>query len=223
MADAWEILYANSTLQTGDAWEHLNNQEGGGGGGYAVLADGLGITVDNSVHLVKMKKDKFLVSMQSDTQSINVANNFITASVDNNETAISLDNKYNITIDGAGAVYLEGEMITKQTGMDVVGYRAVVTNSDGDIIYADKDAIFDGKRVIGITTQSALTGTQCALAIGGNEIYNDSWTWDINKPIYLGDDGILLQVPPTEGFVLILGIPLEEKSIRVRVEMPIFL
>jgi hypothetical protein len=30
--DAWEILYDNSTLASGDAWEHLNNQEGGGGG-----------------------------------------------------------------------------------------------------------------------------------------------------------------------------------------------
>ena len=27
---AWEILTGNSTLQTGTAWEHLNNQAGGG-------------------------------------------------------------------------------------------------------------------------------------------------------------------------------------------------
>lgn len=29
--DAWETLIANSTLGSGDAWEHLNNQQGGGG------------------------------------------------------------------------------------------------------------------------------------------------------------------------------------------------
>jgi hypothetical protein len=28
---AWEILTGNSTLSSGTAWEHLNNQETGGG------------------------------------------------------------------------------------------------------------------------------------------------------------------------------------------------
>ncbi len=35
--DAWEILYDNSTLTTGDAWEHLNNQEGGGEGDIIIV------------------------------------------------------------------------------------------------------------------------------------------------------------------------------------------
>jgi len=30
MADAWALLIEHSTLTTGDAWAHLNNQEGGG-------------------------------------------------------------------------------------------------------------------------------------------------------------------------------------------------
>lgn len=30
MPDAWETLIANSSLVSGDAWEHLNAQEGGG-------------------------------------------------------------------------------------------------------------------------------------------------------------------------------------------------
>lgn len=32
MADAWTTLLTHSTLNSGDAWEHLNAQEGGGGG-----------------------------------------------------------------------------------------------------------------------------------------------------------------------------------------------
>ncbi len=31
MADAWSILFENSSLTSGDAWTHLNAQEGGGG------------------------------------------------------------------------------------------------------------------------------------------------------------------------------------------------
>ena len=33
MADAWTTLLEHSTLGSGDAWEHLNAQEGGGSGG----------------------------------------------------------------------------------------------------------------------------------------------------------------------------------------------
>ena len=32
MADAWTTLLVHSTLSSGDAWEHLNAQEGGDGG-----------------------------------------------------------------------------------------------------------------------------------------------------------------------------------------------
>ena len=31
MADAWATLLEHTTLSSGDAWNHLNNQEGGGG------------------------------------------------------------------------------------------------------------------------------------------------------------------------------------------------
>lgn len=41
MADAWETLIANSTLGSGDAWEHLNNQSGGGGGVGGVEVNGI--------------------------------------------------------------------------------------------------------------------------------------------------------------------------------------
>ena len=34
MVDAWSMLVGNSTLGSGDAWEHLNAQGGGTSGGY---------------------------------------------------------------------------------------------------------------------------------------------------------------------------------------------
>lgn len=49
--DAWEILKDNSTLSTGDAWEHLNNQNSGTGSGtgtgedYPVYIDALFVEV----------------------------------------------------------------------------------------------------------------------------------------------------------------------------------
>lgn len=46
MADAWEILIGNSSLVVGDAWEHLNAQEGDGESGYIVLPNGWEVEVD---------------------------------------------------------------------------------------------------------------------------------------------------------------------------------
>ena len=43
MADVWEILVANSSLVSGDVWEHLNAQEGGTGEN--VYADNIDIEV----------------------------------------------------------------------------------------------------------------------------------------------------------------------------------
>lgn len=44
MADAWTTLTAGSTIDDGDAWDHIQAQGGGGGTAtYLVLADGLGV------------------------------------------------------------------------------------------------------------------------------------------------------------------------------------
>ena len=53
MADAWEILTSHSTIQSGDAWEHLTHL-GSGPGGICVLADGMALSLcqgDNDIIL----------------------------------------------------------------------------------------------------------------------------------------------------------------------------
>jgi hypothetical protein len=49
MTTAWDQLIANSTLSSGTAWQHLQNQEGGGAGTGVVINDGL------HVELVEME------------------------------------------------------------------------------------------------------------------------------------------------------------------------
>ena len=46
MADAWETLVANSSLPSGDAWEHLNNQNGTGSGTVYVFGDPIEAIID---------------------------------------------------------------------------------------------------------------------------------------------------------------------------------
>lgn len=44
---AWEALLLHSTLQSGTAWQHLQNQQGGGGGTTVlVVNDGIDCEVD---------------------------------------------------------------------------------------------------------------------------------------------------------------------------------
>lgn len=64
MADAWEILFDNSTLGVGfDAWEHLNAQEGGTGG-TLVLSDGLEVEVEMKDYDVEIELADFDVEIE---------------------------------------------------------------------------------------------------------------------------------------------------------------
>lgn len=47
---AWTQLIANSTLTSGTAWQHLQNQQGGGGAGptYVVMNDGFNVDLEDT-------------------------------------------------------------------------------------------------------------------------------------------------------------------------------
>ena len=51
--DVWEILVSNSSLTTGDAWEHLNAQEGGGS--MTIFADDLQLQIDDEVFEIQIE------------------------------------------------------------------------------------------------------------------------------------------------------------------------
>ena len=88
--DAWETLTANSTIDTGDAWEHLLAQGGEGNADVVVLADGLGINIDNKAIATMVPTDEMTVSI-TDGQII--------AQVDGSEIAIHVQSdKLNVEI-----------------------------------------------------------------------------------------------------------------------------
>lgn len=70
MADAWEQLVTNSTIQSGDAWEHLLAQGGTGPGGSLVLLDGLEIIMEDAC--VDVELDLSPVSVEIETQEFDV-------------------------------------------------------------------------------------------------------------------------------------------------------
>lgn len=61
--DAWETLLVNSTLSSGDAWEHLNAQEGGGTSTYTILSDGLDVNMATNDSTVELDSTSFNVDV----------------------------------------------------------------------------------------------------------------------------------------------------------------
>ena len=74
--DAWETLTADSTITSGDAWEHLQAQ-GGGGGTYVILADGLEVDIDmeDVVVFVEPEQD-FIVEVETQEFEIELDTNY---------------------------------------------------------------------------------------------------------------------------------------------------
>ena len=70
---AWEQLISGSTIQQGDAWEHLLAQGGGTGSGsidYTILADGMAAEVANETVVVEI--DSQGISADVDNYSVGV-------------------------------------------------------------------------------------------------------------------------------------------------------
>jgi len=67
MPDAWDILYDNSSLDNGDAWEHLNAQEGGSGEVFYGIENGVSMS----------NETKEIQITESDSSNLTVVDNDI--------------------------------------------------------------------------------------------------------------------------------------------------
>lgn len=54
---AWTTLIANSTLQTGTAWQHLQNQQGGGGPAQVTFVDNIDVEVEDMLFEAELEAD----------------------------------------------------------------------------------------------------------------------------------------------------------------------
>lgn len=197
----------------------------GGPGGTLVLVDGLDVQLKQSPVEVGILSDKIGIDINKELYSINI-NRTPLINVDVAGDSINTTLKQqpiSINLSGGSIIVPEGDIMRKICAENVGGHRMVTVDSNGEILHADKDLILDGKQTIGMTLQAALAGSECEIAISGDEVIEPSWNWITTSSIYLGDDGILTQTAPTTGFVLIVAVPLTSTSIRVRIEMPIFL
>ncbi len=107
-------------------------------------------------------------------------------------------------------------------GQALGGHRGVIVGGDNKVYYGDQANLSHFNRVLGVTTGAVAQDDRASVRVGG-VMTEPSWNWDLDKFIYLGSSGLLTQTPPTTGFLLELGWPVNTTSIMVDIKLPVFL
>ncbi len=110
----------------------------------------------------------------------------------------------------------------KLAGEALGGHRGVIVGNDNRLYYADQSNLAHFNRVLGITTGAAGENDPASVRVGGI-MAEPSWAWDLDKFIYLGENGLLTQTPPGSGFLLEMGWPVNPTSMMVDIKLPLFL
>jgi hypothetical protein len=125
-----------------------------------------------------------------------------------------------VTIPGTELETIVGRYIA---GIVIGGHRVVRTEPDETIVYADKDDInIANDHLLGITNNAANIGDIVNVVTYG-PMEELTWAWDPTLLLFLGDDGLIVQVAPVVGFSVVLGFVLTPTRIFVDIQRPIIL
>jgi hypothetical protein len=110
--------------------------------------------------------------------------------------------------------------LTRVANDDLGGHRAVISNEDGTIDYADSSNLNHLGKVLGVSVQSVLEG-ESVNVIRGGLLEFEGWSWDVNLPVYLAQNGLLTQNPVSAGFSQIVGFAESPTGLFVNLREPI--
>lgn len=118
---------------------------------------------------------------------------------------------------GGGAGSSSSETQTAIAAVNLSGHRAVTTQSDGTLIYADNTILGHRGRPLWITTGAILTGASGTVVSHGR-IVEPTWAWSPGT-VYLDANGFLTQTPPTFGggaaFLAVVGNAVDATTLFV--------
>lgn len=118
-----------------------------------------------------------------------------------------------------------GTIIQRPAAIALSGHRMVMLDGQGSAIYASNADQTHANRIVGMTTHAADAGAPVAIAIYG-ELTEPTWNWETDKPVYLGADGFLTQVPPeapAAKFSVVVGFPISATTLFINIGIPITL
>jgi len=88
---------------------------------------------------------------------------------------------------------------------------------------ADSTDTDDFWQVVGISERFTTPRNQVIETLEEGEIFGTPFNWVPGAKIYLNGRGVLSMTEPTTGFVQIVGVAIDNKSIRVQISYPILL
>lgn len=106
---------------------------------------------------------------------------------------------------------------------DISGHKAVMYDSTGQVQVASCLNIQHLNKVIGITTGAVTTGNTATIQ-GSALIDHSGWAFTANQPVFLGDDGTLVQTLPMGAlFSLPIGVAVSATKVSINIQSAIVL
>ena len=127
-----------------------------------------------------------------------------------------------------GGIVYRGEETTSlstnsyEASTNLSALRVVIVNDDGKLEYASSDRPEHSFMVVGVL-KDALTQGNFGKALVQGLLSDSFWSWTLGVPIYVGEDGVLTQSPPSEGFQLVIGKPVTPSAVYFEIGEPILL
>lgn len=115
-----------------------------------------------------------------------------------------------------------------QGGTNVTGFvtseninihRLVAVNADGTIRYASNDDLTTMNRVIGLSLQSVNMGGYCEVLRHG-EVHDPSFNFS-GTNLYVGANGMITTIPPTSGYLQVVGTVINATTIYIDIFEPL--
>lgn len=106
---------------------------------------------------------------------------------------------------------------------NAVGGNRFVYLDGNQVLYATNQNPNHGMKILGLTANAANVGDTLTVILFG-EIEEPSWNWELDKPIFLGVNGLPTQTVPdysNSAFSLIVGFPISATKMYVSMKDPI--
>lgn len=111
--------------------------------------------------------------------------------------------------------------VSFEAGETLGGQRAVIIDN-AKAYYADNTNLSHLKKPIGISTAAAVSGASINIRFFG-ELQDSSFSFEIDKPIFVSTNGMLTQTAPSNGFSLIIATAETSKKIFINKEQSFIL
>ena len=111
--------------------------------------------------------------------------------------------------------------ISVQCGDDITVNRIVYVQ-DGKCYHADSSSYNTVRGIIGLSTQSVLSGGHVEILAFGKR-YDGGFSYPSSGELFLGTDGQLVLSPPSNGVMVHVGYITGQKEIFINIQNPIVL